>query len=78
MTKSAYNKIMEYKLRNQVRQIFREYMFRHEINQYQLSKKLGINQSLVSHIINAKQNISIDRLEEYCGKLGIELIIKTS
>lgn len=67
---------MEYKLRNQVRQIFREYMFKHEINQSQLAEKLGINRSLISHIINAKQNISLDRLEEYCSKLGIELTIK--
>lgn len=67
---------MEHKLRKQVRQILREYMYKNEINQTQLAQKLEIDRSLVSQIINEKQNISLDRLEEYCNKLGVELQIQ--
>lgn len=67
---------MEYKLRKQIRQILREYMFKHEINQTQLAQQLGIHRSVVSQIINENVNISLDRLEEYCEKLGIMLRIQ--
>ncbi|MBN1639496.1 MAG: helix-turn-helix transcriptional regulator [Ignavibacteriales bacterium] len=63
-------------MRKQVRQILREYMYKNEINQTQLAQKLEIDRSLVSQIINEKQNISLDRLEEYCNKLGVELQIQ--
>lgn len=66
---------MEYKLRHQIREILRKYMFDEEINQSQLAKKLGINRSLVSQIMNEKRNISLDVLEEYCKKLEIEIKI---
>lgn len=67
---------MGYKLRHQIREILRKYMFDEEINQSQLAERLEINKSLVSQIINENRNISLDTLEEYCNKLDIELEIK--
>lgn len=77
MLSFSYIYCMEHTLRNQVRQIFREYMFKNEINQSQLADKLGVNKSVVSQIINENFNISLDRLEEYCNKLEINIAIET-
>lgn len=66
---------MEYKLRHQIREIFRKYMFDNDLNQTKIADKLGINESVISQIIHEKTNLSIDRLEEYLNKLDIEIEI---
>lgn len=64
------------KLRHQIRQIFREYMFKNEINQVELAKRLDVENSVVSQIIHENFNLSIDKFEEYCDKLKIEIEIE--
>ena len=53
-----------------------EYRIRHNLNQKQLSEKLGVAQSMVSKYESGDYNISIRALNELCGKLGFSLDVK--
>jgi plasmid maintenance system antidote protein VapI len=67
---------MKYKLKQQVKEIFQEYMLKNEINQTQLADRLSINKSIITKLIHEQYNLSLDTLEEYCNKLGIDINLK--
>lgn len=53
-----------------------EYRIKHNLNQKQLSEKLGVAQSMISKYESGDYNISIKALNELCGKLGFSLDVK--
>ena len=55
-----------------------EYRIKHNLNQKQLSEKLGVAQSMVSKYESGDYNISIKSLNELCGKLGFSLNVNIS
>lgn len=52
------------------------YRSKHNLNQKQLSERLGVAQSMVSKYESGDYNISIKALNDLCGKLGFSLEIK--
>lgn len=52
-----------------------DYRIAHDLNQKQLSRILGVTQSMVSKYESGDYNISIRALNELCGKLDFALNI---
>jgi transcriptional regulator with XRE-family HTH domain len=67
-------KIMD--LKHDIREIFRKYMYENDINQLELSEKLGISRTTVSRIMNKRVSLSFKILEEYCRRLNIDIELK--
>ncbi len=60
---------------NTIQQI-KAYMKEKGIKQIQLAEKLGIHKGVISYYMSEKRNPSVERLEQMCEALGVEIIIK--
>lgn len=62
-----------YDILNHISTALVEYRIHHNMNQIQLSEKLGVTQSMISKYESGDYNISIKALNDLCGKLGFAL-----
>ena len=52
------------------------YRNRHQLNQTELARELGITQPMVSQYESGTNNISVNRLCEICEKIGVRVKIR--
>lgn len=52
-----------------------EYRIKHNLNQTQLARELGISQPMVSKYEEGDNNISVKRLCEICEKIGVRVSV---